>query len=46
MLEEGFELEFESGLALDGVLIAFGDAFEEDALILGGLPDRFELIEA
>lgn len=46
MLEEGFELEFEPGLALDGILIAFGNAFEEDALVLGGLPDRFELIEA
>jgi len=46
MLEEGFELEFESGLALDGVLIAFGNAFKEDALVFGGLPDRFELVEA
>ena len=46
VLEEGFELEFEPGLALDGILIAFGNAFEENALVLGGLPDRFELIEA
>jgi len=46
MLEEGFELEFEAGLPLDGVLVAFGDAFEEDALILGGLPDGFEFVEA
>lgn len=46
MLEEGFELEFEPGLALDGVFIAFGNAFEEDAMILGGLPDRFEFFEA
>jgi len=46
VLEEGFELEFEAGLALDGVLVAFGDAFEEDALILGGLPDGFEFVEA
>ena len=46
MLEEGFELEFESGLALDGVLIAFGDTFEEDALGVGGLPDGFEFVEA
>jgi hypothetical protein len=46
MLEEGFDLEFEAGLALDGIFISLGDAFEEDALILGGLPDRFELVEA
>jgi hypothetical protein len=46
MLEEGFELELEAGLTLDGILIAFGDAFEEHALILGGLPDGFEFIEA
>jgi len=46
VLEEGFELEFESGLALDGVFIAFGNAFEEDALRFDGLPDGFEFIEA
>src|ERR1019366_6920635 len=46
MLEERFELELEAGLALDGVLVAFGDAFEEDALLLDGLPDGFECVEA
>ena len=46
MLEEGFELELEAGLALDGIFISLGDAFEEDALILGGLPDGFEFVEA
>jgi hypothetical protein len=46
VLEEGFELELEAGLALDGVLVAFGDAFEEDALWFGGLPDGFEFVEA
>ena len=45
MLEEGFELELESGLPLNGVFISLGDAFEEDALILGGLPDGFEFVE-
>ena len=45
MLEEGFELEFEAGLALDGVFVALGDAFEEDALILAGLPDGFVFME-
>ena len=33
MLEEGFELELEAGLAQDGVFVAFGEAFEEDALV-------------
>ena len=46
MLEEGFDLEFESGLPLNGVFISLGDAFEDDALILGGLPDGFEFVEA
>ena len=46
MLEEGFELELEAGLALDGVFVAFGDALEEDALGVGGLPDGFEFVEA
>ncbi len=46
VLEEGFELELEAGLALDGVFVSLGAAFEEDALILGGLPDRFEFVEA
>ena len=45
MLEEGFELKLEAGLPLDGIFISLGDAFEEDALILGGLPDGFELVE-
>ena len=46
MLEEGFELQLEPGLALDGVLVAFGDAFEQDGLFVGGLPDGFEFVEA
>src|ERR1039458_10447704 len=46
MLEEGLELELEAGLAQDGVFITFGDALEEDALIIGGLPDGFEFVEA
>ena len=46
MLEEGFELELEAGLAQDGVFITFGDALEEDAMIIGGLPDGFEFVEA
>jgi hypothetical protein len=46
VLEEGFELEFEAGLALNGIFIRLGDAFEEDALILGGLPDGLEFVEA
>jgi len=46
VLEEGFELELEAGLALDGVFVSLGAAFEEDALILDGLPDGFEFVEA
>src|ERR1039458_8413674 len=46
MLEEGLELELEAGLAQDGVFITFGDALEEDAFIIGGLPDGFEFVEA
>ena len=46
MLEEGFELELEAGLAQDGVFVAFGEAFEEDALWVGGLPDRLEFVKA
>ena len=46
MLEEGFELELEAGLAQDGIFIGLGDAFEEDALIVGGLPDGLEFVEA
>ena len=39
-------MELETGLAQDGVLVGFGDAFEEDALWVGGLPDGFEFVEA
>src|ERR1017187_3372623 len=46
MLEEGLELELEAGLAQDGVFITFGDALEEDAMSIGGLPDGFEFVEA
>ena len=46
MLEEGFELELEAGLAQDGIFIGLGDAFEEDALIVSGLPDGLEFVEA
>jgi len=46
MLEEGFDLELEAGLAADGVVISLGGAFEEDALIAGGLPDGFVFMEA
>jgi hypothetical protein len=46
MLEEGFELELEPGLAQDRVFISFGGAFEKDALIVGGLPHGFEFVEA
>ena len=46
MLEEGFELELETGLALDGVFVGLGAAFEEDALLVDGLPDGFKLVEA
>jgi hypothetical protein len=45
VLEEGFELELEAGLALECVLVALGAAFEEDALRVGGLPDGFEFVE-
>ncbi len=46
MLEEGFELELEAGLAQDGIFIGLGEAFEEDALWVGGLPDGLEFVEA
>lgn len=46
MLEEGFKLELETGLTLDGVFVSLGAAFEEDALFLEGLPDGFKFIEA
>jgi len=39
MLEEGFELELEAGLTQDRVFVGLGGALEEDALIVGGLPD-------
>jgi hypothetical protein len=45
VLEEGFELELEAGLALHSIFISLGAAFEEHALRLGGLPDGFEFIE-
>ena len=46
MLEEGFDLELEAGLATDRVVISLGGAFEEDAQIAGGLPDGFEFTQA
>lgn len=46
MLEEGFDLEFEAGLAPDGIIVSLGGAFEEDARVVGGLPDGFVFIEA
>ena len=46
VLEEGFDLELEAGLAQDGLFVGLGGAFEEDALVVGGLPDGFEFIEA
>ena len=46
MLEEGFELELEAGLALDGIFISLRAAFEEHALVLDVLPDGFEFVEA
>jgi hypothetical protein len=39
MLEEGFELELETSLAQDRVFVGLGGALEENALIVGGLPD-------
>ncbi len=46
MLEEGFDLELEAGLAADGVVVSLGGAFEEDAPFIGGLPDRFVFTQA
>jgi hypothetical protein len=46
MLEEGFDLELEPGLAQNGIFIGLGGTLEENALIVGGLPDRFEFFEA
>lgn len=46
MLEEGFELKLEAGLTPDGIIVSLGGTFEEDAGVVGGLPDRFVFIEA
>lgn len=46
MLEEGFDLELKAGLTPDGIIVSLGRAFEEDAGVVGGLPDGFEFIEA
>ena len=46
MLEEGFDLELEAGLAENRLFVGLGGAFEKDTLIVGGLPDGFELVEA
>ena len=46
MLEQGFELELEPGLALHGIFISLRAAFEEHAVWVGGLPDGFEFVEA
>ena len=46
VLKEGFEAEFEAGLAQDRMFVGLRGAFEEDALIVGGLPDGFEFIKA
>jgi hypothetical protein len=46
MLEEGFNLEFKAGLAENRLFVGLGGAFEEDALVVGGLPDGFEFMEA
>jgi len=45
VLEERFELELEAGLALDGIFVGLSAAFEEDALLVAGLPDGFEFVE-
>ena len=45
VLEEGFDLEFEPGLAANGLIISLGGAFEQQPGGVGGLPDRFEFIE-
>ena len=46
MLEERFELEFEAGLTQDRIFVSLGGALEENALIIGGLPDGFEFVKA
>jgi hypothetical protein len=46
MLEEGFDLELEAGLAQDRVFVGLCGALEENALIVGGLPDGSVFVEA
>ena len=46
MLEEGFDLELEAGLPQDRVFVGLCGAFEEDALVVGGLPDGPVFVEA
>jgi len=46
MLEEGFDLEFKAGLTQDRVFVGLCGAFEEDALVVGGLPDGPVFVEA
>lgn len=46
VLEEGFDLEFEPGLTPDSIIVSLGGAFEEDARVVGGLPDGFVFIQA
>ena len=46
MLEEGFDLEFEAGLTQDRIFVGLCGALEEDALIVGGLPDGPVFVEA
>ena len=46
MLEEGFKLELEAGLPQDRVFVGLCGALEENALIVGGLPDGFVFVEA
>jgi hypothetical protein len=46
MLEEGFELELEAGLTPDRVFVGLAGALEENALIVGGLPDGPVFVEA
>ena len=45
VLEEGFDLKLEAGLAADGFIVSLGGAFEHQARGIGGLPDGFEFIE-
>lgn len=46
MLEAGFDLQLEPGLAQDGIFVSLGGGFEKGALIIPGLPDGFYFIEA